>query len=90
MVRKAVFFATGFDEVRLSLETRSIYVCVNALLLACASLCVRVFLCLCVCELACWRVCVSVCVCVYVPSLQITNRLQILSSDGSIFISEIR
>ena len=61
-------------------------VCVCVLVCACACLCSCVCLCLCVCEFACGRVCVSVCVCVYVPSLKIRHRLQILSSEGSVLL----
>ena len=42
------FFATVVGEVRLSLQTRSIYVCVCVLVCACACLRSCVFLCLCV------------------------------------------
>ena len=69
-------FSAVFVELRVCLETRSMCVFV------------RVYL----CEFVCWCVCVSVCVCkcvcvcAYASSLEISNRLQILSSDGSVLL----
>ena len=51
---------------------------------------VCVFVRVCLCEFVCWCVCVSVCVCVcgcaYASSLEISNRLQVLWSDGSVLL----